>query len=277
MLLGHTCVCAVEIEPYPRKVLLQRQRDGILPKFPIWDDIRTFDGRPWRGSVDIIAGGFPCQDISSAGKGAGINGERSGMWVEMARVIREVQPRFVFVENSPMLTSRGLGRVLGDLAAMGYDARWGVLGACDAGAPHKRERIWILADSMPFGQWRNERQGEDESDALADSDSGRFIECNKSKRIISKPDKKRDDMADATSERQSRQRPHWYACDPAEAKEGETDRAWAERVGNIWGLESPLGRVAHGVAKRMDRLKALGNGQVPSVAALAWKILSEKP
>jgi DNA (cytosine-5)-methyltransferase 1 len=144
-LSGHTCVCAVEIEPYPRQVLLQRQRDGILPKFPIWDDIRTFDGKPWRGKVDIIAGGFPCQDISSAGKGAGIEGERSGLWGEMARVVREVRPRFVFVENSPMLTSRGLHRVLGDLAEMGYNARWGVLGADDTGAPHRRKRIWILA------------------------------------------------------------------------------------------------------------------------------------
>lgn len=143
--LGWKTVCAVEIEDYPRKVLLQRQRDGLLQRFPIWDDIRTFDGRPWSGHVDIITGGFPCQDISAAGKGVGIEGERSGLWGEMARVVGEVRPQFVFVENSPMLTSRGLGRVLGDLAKMGYDARWCVLGADDAGAPHRRKRIWILA------------------------------------------------------------------------------------------------------------------------------------
>src|SRR4051812_43983099 len=132
MLLGHTCVCAVEIEPYCRAVLLQRQRDGILPRFPVWDDVRTFDGKPWRGRVDIVCGGFPCQDISAAGKGAGITGERSGLWGEMRRIVGEVGPRFVFVENSPVLTSRGLGTVLGDLAALGYDARWGVLSAADA-------------------------------------------------------------------------------------------------------------------------------------------------
>jgi DNA (cytosine-5)-methyltransferase 1 len=159
-LSGHTCVCAVEIEPYPRQVLLQRQRDGILPKFPIWDDIKTFDGKPWRGKVDIIAGGFPCQDISSAGKGAGIEGERSGLWGEMARVVREVRPRFVFVENSPMLTSRGLHRVLGDLAEMGYDARWGVLGADDTGAPHRRKRIWILAYTKHSGRAETENNRE---------------------------------------------------------------------------------------------------------------------
>jgi len=146
-LCGHTCVCAVEIEPYCRQVLLQRQRDGLLPRFPIWDDIRTFDGTPWRGRVDIVAGGFPCQDISVAGKGTGITGERSGLWKEMARVIHEVRPRFALVENSPMLTGRGLGVVLGDLAEMGYNAQWGVLGAHHVGAPHKRDRIWIMAES----------------------------------------------------------------------------------------------------------------------------------
>ena len=123
-LLGWRTVCAVEWEPYPASVLCARQNDGLLPPFPIWDDVQTFDGKPWRGIVDVVSGGFPCQDISAAGKGAGIDGERSGMWGEMARIIHEVRPRFVFVENSPMLTSRGLGRVLGDLASMGFDAKW---------------------------------------------------------------------------------------------------------------------------------------------------------
>ena len=146
-LLGHTTVCAVELEPYCRQVLLQRQRDGILPKFPIWDNVTTFDGKPWRGKVDIVAGGFPCQDISGAGGGAGLAGERSGLWGEMARIIDEVRPEYAFVENSPMLTSRGLVRVLGDLAKMGYDARWGVLEARHCGYDHKRSRIWIVAHS----------------------------------------------------------------------------------------------------------------------------------
>ena len=153
-LLGWRCVCAVEWEPYPAGVLIARQNEGILPPFPIWDDVRSFDGRPWRGIVDVVSGGFPCQDISAAGKGKGIEGERSGMWKEMARIIGEVRPRYVLVENSPVLTSRGLGVVLGDLAAMGYDAEWGVFGADDAGAPHQRERIWILGYSMQQGQRR---------------------------------------------------------------------------------------------------------------------------
>jgi len=144
-LLGWRTVCAVEIDPYARRVLLARQADGCLEQFPIWDDVTTFDGHRWRGSVDVVSGGFPCQDISAAGKGAGLDGERSGLWAEMARIIGEVQPAFVWVENSPMLVVRGLDRVLWDLAALGYDARWGVFSAGDVGARHKRERCWVLA------------------------------------------------------------------------------------------------------------------------------------
>lgn len=159
LLLGWRTVCAVEIDPYARSVLLARQNDGTLAPFPVWDDIRTFDGKPWRGVVDVVSGGFPCQDISIGGKGAGLAGERSGLWAEMARIIREVQPRFAFVENSPMLTSRGLGRVLGDLAEMGFDAEWGVLGADDVGAPHIRKRIWILANAAGQDAGRSEADG----------------------------------------------------------------------------------------------------------------------
>jgi len=146
-LLGWRTVCAVEWEPYAASVLLARQNDGILPAFPIWDDVQTFDGKPWQGVVDVISGGFPCQDIASNGKGDGINGSRSGLWKEMARVIGEVRPKYVFVENSPMFTRRGLGTVLGDLAKMGFNAEWGVVSAAEVGAHHKRSRIWIVANS----------------------------------------------------------------------------------------------------------------------------------
>lgn len=145
-LLGWRTVCAVERDAYAAQILAQRQNDGILRPFPVWSDVTTFDGTRWRGIVDVISGGFPCQDISVAGKGEGIHGARSGMWFEFARIIREVRPRFVYVENSPALTSRGLGTVLGDLAALGFDAKWGVLGACDLGAHHDRLRIWIVAE-----------------------------------------------------------------------------------------------------------------------------------
>ena len=148
-LLGWRTVCAVEWDAYAASVLVARQNDGCLPPFPIWDDVQTFDGRPWRGRIDVISGGFPCQDISAAGKGAGIEGERSGMWGHMARIVGEVRPQYVFVENSPLLVGRGLTRVLGDLAKMGYDARWGIMGAGHIGGWHLRNRFWLVAtDNM---------------------------------------------------------------------------------------------------------------------------------
>ena len=146
-LLGWRTVCAVEREAYAAQILAQRQNDGALEPFPIWSDVCSFDGRPWRGIVDVVSGGFPCQDISAAGKGAGIDGARSGLWREMARIVSEVRPRYVFVENSPLLVGRGLVRVLADLADMGFDAQWCVMGASDVGAPHNRERCWIVANA----------------------------------------------------------------------------------------------------------------------------------
>ncbi len=145
MLLGHTCVCAVEIEPYCQASLLQRQRDGVLPRFPIWPDVSTFDGKPWRGIVRVMHVGFPCQDISSAGDGAGIEGARSGLWSEGARIAGEIRPDFIVVENSPLLVGRGLAVVLSDLARMGYDARWCNLGADALGFAHHRARLWLVA------------------------------------------------------------------------------------------------------------------------------------
>lgn len=156
-LLGRDIVGAVEIEKFPREVLLSRQADGILPLFPIWDDVTTFrsDNPDTAEYIEglrsirehlCIAGGFPCQDISVAGKGAGLEGARSGLWSEMLRIIGEVGPRYVFVENSPMLAVRGLDRVAGDLAGLGYGFRWGTLGADDAGAPHRRKRFWLWGE-----------------------------------------------------------------------------------------------------------------------------------
>ena len=217
-LLGWSTVCAVEIDPFARSVLLARQRDGCLEPFPIWDDVTTFDGTRWRGHVDVVSGGFPCQDISSAGKGEGIEGKRSGLWTEMARIVGEVQPKFVLVENSPMLVVRGLHRVLGDLATLGYDARWGIVSAENAGAPHKRERCWILAHS----------------------DRERPSEVCK-----------------------------WFH---------RLSARWSSDTGTWNGrrMDQPgIYRVVNGMADQLDRLGAIGNGQVPAVVRLAWEILSE--
>jgi DNA (cytosine-5)-methyltransferase 1 len=261
-LLGWRTVCAVEWEPYPASVLAARQNDGFLPPFPIWDDVQTFDGKPWQGIVDVVSGGFPCQDISAAGKGAGIDGERSGMWGEMARIIHEVRPQFVFVENSPMLTSRGLGRVLGDLASMGFDAKWGVLGAADVGANHQRDRIWIVAKVGNASGIR----GQNYSGSISTKDENSEKNCRGRGIINASQDEYSRTLAYADSTYGERNQCSQRSIKkPAEYEQP----SW-------WQVEPDVGRVANGVAARMDRLKAIGNGQVPLCAATAWNILSNQ-
>src|SRR6266487_444103 len=340
LLLGEVTVCAVEWDPYCASALAQRQNDGFLDPFPIWDDVRTFDGFSWRGRVDLVSGGFPCQDISAAGKGEGITGERSGLWKEFKRIIGEVRPSRVRVENSPMLTLRGIEVVLGDLAALGYDAKWGVLGADDAGAPHIRKRIWIVGKPCVSGFGRKPRrrtgsESEDghpqlEAEALADSSRGRGQDDELCPGR-GEPWVRREDMANpansrignisARSRREGQRTPNagrsgqvsdtegegletgrrqreysgpqyvcsWWDADPADLPAAnlgdEQRRERAEQMGrewgkegderalafgrDQWGVESRVGRVAHGVAARVDRLKAIGNGQVPDVVVLA--------
>lgn len=239
LLLGWSTVCAVELDPYARGVLLARQRDGMLGRFPIWDDVTTFDGRPWCGHVDVISGGFPCQDISDAGKRAGLTGARSGLWREFARIIREVRPRFVLVENSPALITRGIDTVLGDLAAMGMDARWGVLGAVDAGAPHERERIWIVAC---------------DPDGKRKSASDRCFRATESRKLPGISEAGRGGGS-------CRNR-----CEHAKS----SGRA---RAGTWWDIPRFEG-MDDGMAHRLERIKATGNGQVPAVVVLAWEMLS---
>jgi len=229
LLLGHTPVCAVEIEPYCQKVLRARQADRSLPKFPIYGDIKQFDATPWKGVVDIVAGGFPCTDISGANKNAvGITGKRSGLWTEFARVIEECKPRFVFIENGPMLRTRGLDVVLADLATMGFDAQWGCLSAAQVGANHKRDRIWILGHS-------NYKSG--------------------------------------------------YEADSQTYTERSFREAWSDIGGEYWKRtpapdwaipEATSDRIPDGVAHRVDRLRAIGNGQVPAAAATAFRKLKER-
>jgi site-specific DNA-cytosine methylase len=170
--------------------------------------------------------GFPAKTSVRGGLGAGLSGERSGLWSHMARIIREVRPRGVFVENSAMLTSRGLDRVLGDLAEMGFDARWGVLSAADLGADHLRERLWIAAYSDP--------------------------------ELVSS--RTRDQLQHG----QLAYEPWGYAGDPC-----NRESRWV-------ALASEFLRMDDGLAHSVDRTAAIGNGQVPRVAAAAWQILTNE-
>lgn len=141
---GMKTVAFVEREPFCQRVLAKH-----WPEVPIYDDVKTYRGD--EHECDVVCGGFPCQDISFAGRGAGLAGERSGLWSEMARIIGVARPRYVIVENVAALLGRGLGTVLGDLAAIGYDAEWHCIPASYVGAPHRRDRVWIIANSDSNG------------------------------------------------------------------------------------------------------------------------------
>jgi DNA (cytosine-5)-methyltransferase 1 len=202
---------------------------------------------------------FPVRTYQPLGGGAGITGSRSSMWKHMARIVCEVRPKFVFVENSPMLTSRGLGVVLGDLAEMGFDAEWGVLGAANVGAPHFRERIWICAKQREFlshskyngiGWWEQFKESVEEKNGdVANSSLPRLKTRNKQ-----------------TS------RPKQYILEKQFGGSSNEQR----RTKYDWPPEPNMGRVVNGLAARVDRLKAIGNGQVPQVAAVAWDLLTER-
>lgn len=145
-LLGWRTVCAVEFNSYCQRVLLARQRDGFLPRFPIWDNVETFDGKPWRGHIDVVSGGFPCTDISSAGRGAGIEGKQSGLWKHMARIVGEVRPRYVFVQTARCLFAEDLPWSSVTLP------RWGMM---RDGVLWERTILPLRTNATASGYWRS--------------------------------------------------------------------------------------------------------------------------
>lgn len=157
LILGHTPIVAVEWDKYACKVLRERAAEGWFPGLQVWEgDVRLFDPSKYAGQVDCIHAGFPCQDISVAGKQAGVSeGTRSGLYREVLRISDAIKPRYLFLENVPAIVDCGLGTVLGDLAKMGYDTRWCCIRASDVGAPHERDRWWLLADSAGFRQQKS--------------------------------------------------------------------------------------------------------------------------
>lgn len=140
-------VAYCEYDKHAQSVLLSRMADGSIEHAPIWDDIKTLRGDMFDIPIDILFGGFPCQDISVAGTGAGLDGKRSGLFFEIVRLAKEIKPTFLFLENVPAVRTRGLDRVIQELTKIGYDCRWCMLSAYEVGAPHKRERWFLLAHS----------------------------------------------------------------------------------------------------------------------------------
>jgi DNA (cytosine-5)-methyltransferase 1 len=205
-MLGWKTVCAVELDWYCRCVLVQRQNDGILrPAFPIWDDVCTFDGRPWRGRIDIVSGGFPCQAYSTASSG---KNTADDLWPEMFRIVADVSPRYVFAENVSRIA---IEQAAHDCRSLGYKTKALALSAKDLGADHIRERYWLLAYTDNNGKLPSSINAETQ-------------------------------------------------------KLPELDKS-------IWQDYSESLRMDDGLANRVDRLKAIGNGQVPLCAATAWRVL----
>ena len=204
-IIGWRTVCAVEVNRNRRAMLCARQDDGCLEPFPIWDDIRTFSGIEWRGRVDVVSGGFPCQAYSTATRGKSVADD---LWPEMRRVVADVAPRYVFAEN---VARRAIDAACDDLEAMGYKTRAIALSAADLGADHIRKRYWLCAYT--------DRGGELLSTVNAEASKLQGI------------------------------------CE------------------GLWQTDPRDPRASNGLAYRVDRLDATGNGQVAIVAAAAWRIL----
>jgi len=242
---GFETVAFCEIEDYPRRVLARH-----WPEVPIYGDIRNLNAARLRADgirVDAICGGFPCQDISTAGAGAGIEGDRSGLWREYARLIGELRPQIVFVENVAALLGRGLDRVLGDLAEIGYDAEWHCIPASAVGAPHRRDRLWIIGYTDNQGQ-----------SVSAVNDEA--------------PELSSHSVAHPNSIRSQGPRRAINASSPAPRFYREIYRAIHDCR---WLVEPDVGRVAHGVPDRAHRLKALGNAVVPQIPELLGRAYLE--
>lgn len=244
-----------EQDRYCQAVLLNRMHERVLPRAPIWDDIRTFRAGQFAG-VDIIYGGFPCQDVSTAGLRAGVDGQRTGLFREAVRLIREYRPKFVFLENVAGIR-KYVSTVRGELEALGYDCRDGFLSAAEVGAIHVRGRWWLLAHA-------NDKRGRQEQIKIKGS---------------SHPAESRNDGQTRTttniiSERLQSER------DERDAHKTGGSTRFAENFNDSrsqkcgwWRVEPNVGRMVHGLPNRVDRIKGLGNAVVPICATEAFKIL----
>lgn len=247
------------------------------PEVPIYDDVRTLTASRLASDgvgVDAICGGFPCQDISLAGAGAGIDGERSGLWREYARLIGETGPRWVIVENVSALLSRGLGRVLGDLAALGYDAEWHCIPAAALGAPHRRDRLWLVA----YPNCDGERQ-----QAISRQAIGlRPGVCGEAMAHANgEPGRQGGALhpAEGPGGRDAHRggfRPHVANADRPRLEiqfAGHAGQCAAVVGACSWAAEPDVGRMAYGVPARVDRLRGLGNAVVPPIPAMIGRAI----
>lgn len=267
-----------EADRHAQSVLLSRMASDDVERAPIWDDITSLRGS-MLPKIDIIIGGFPCQDISVAGTGKGLAGERSGLFFEVVRLVKEIKPPFVFLENVPAIRTRGLLEVANAFTEIRYDCRWMCITAASVGAPHKRERWFLLAHT------RHDRFGE-----LLQP----LEKCGSEKAANPRSNGKAQLVADTNSERlegqwkepirtESKFNDSSHGCSKnvadTNSKRGrskprkEQDRSSKIDNGGWWAVEPSVGRVANGVPLRVERIKRLGNAVVPIQARQAFLTL----
>lgn len=237
-------VAYCENDRFAQAVLLSRMRDGELPTAPIWDDVTTLKAEHLPEPTDIIYGGFPCQDISVAGNGAGLEGNRSGLFFEIIRLLGELRPSFVFLENVPAITVRGLESVCTELTKIRYDCRWTIVSAAEMGAPHLRERWFLLAHS-------NDSRG----------GTKQIRECRSGNTTQLGNDGKEESMANTLCEGLERQRQ-----EPGRVSE----KLSSSFSSSWWEVEPSICRVVDGLQYRSHRIKCLGNAVIPSQAREAF-------
>jgi DNA (cytosine-5)-methyltransferase 1 len=278
---GARTVVYVEREAFACSVLAARMEEGALAAAPIFSDVRTFDGRPWRGVVDCVAGGSPCQDLSVAGKRAGLDGERSGLFFQFIRIVEEVRPSFVFWENVGGAIG-SLQRVFDSFAALGYTGAAAVVRASDVGAPHQRARVFLLgkladADRAELRDEPGRRSGANGGGAAESPDAGCGV-ADASGAGQQGGERSRALGEDAWTSRPTpeRSRPEWPPGPGGD---------WSGIDARFFPAVARVRRVADGVAGGMepsvdtvwaDRLRLLGNGCVPKQVEVAFRFLWEK-
>jgi DNA (cytosine-5)-methyltransferase 1 len=303
---GFKTVAFCEIDPFCRRVLAKH-----WPQVPCYDDVRTLTGARLAAdgiAVDVICGGFPCQDVSTAGKRAGLEGARSGLWSEYRRLISELRPRFLIVENVPGLLSLGLGTVLGDLSEIGFDAVWDCVPACAIGAPHRRDRVWLVAHASGTGrqQVAGSASGHESPHEGRPAQShhltpghgegnGATALANANSRGCEREREPEHGQQQGTPRREPNgcgAGRRWGRKALANANSHIDQRgACFVPVGRVrrsreasddgdpgrtqWSSEPDVGRVAHGVPNRVDRLRALGNAVVPQIPELIGRAILE--
>lgn len=277
-------VAYCEQDRYAQSVLLSRQSEGKLHRAPIWDDVQTLTG-PMLPPIDIIFGGFPCQDISVAGNGVGLEGKRSGLFYEIIRLTKETGAPFVFLENVPAIRTRGLREVIGAFTEIGYDCRWTCLSAASVGAPHKRERWFLLAyfNGAKLREQSGRQRGalresstfpgiNGEKEFVADAKSKRCGEARavrhseSSKRLASGSEKMADPMCKGLEGL-----PGAEIQRPKGREQVSATSIFSEQW---WSTEPNVGRVANGVHLRAHRIKCLGNSVVPLQVREAFRALA---